>query len=98
MRPTLNVAAAKMPPVLPSETRASALPSLDQFHGAGDGAVLFLAERAGGFVVHLHDFAGVDDAHAMVAKTACGQGGVDFGLVADEEKGGDVLVVLQGPL
>ena len=69
----------------------------DQFGGAGDGGILFFAERAGGFVVHLHDFAGVDDAHAMVAKAAGRQGGVDFGLVADEVEGGDFLVGLQRP-
>ena len=67
----------------------------DQFRGAGDGAVAFFAERAGGFFVHLHDFAGVNDAHAMVAETALGQRGVDFVLVADEKEGGDVLVVFQ---
>ena len=31
----------------------------------------------------------------MVAKTAFGQRGVDFGLMADQENGGDVFVVLQ---
>ena len=97
MRPTLKVAAAKMPPVLPSETTASALPSLDQFRRAGDGTIRFLAKRAGGFVLHLHDFAGVDDAHTMVAKTAGRQGGVDFGLIADQIEGGDFLVVFQCP-
>ena len=39
----------------------------------------------------------MDDAHAMVAKTAFGQSGVDFGLVADQVEGGDVFVVLQRP-
>ena len=70
----------------------------DQFRGAGDGRILFFAKRDGRFVVHFHDFAGVDDAHAMVAKAACRQGGVDFGLVADQVKGGDFLVVFQRPL
>ena len=79
-----------------AQARWLGLPSEDQFRGAGDGAVAFFAERAGGFVIHLHDFAGVNDAHAMVAKTAFGQRGVDFGLMADQEKGGDVFVVLQG--
>ena len=34
----------------------------------------------------------------MVAKTPGRQGGVDFGLIADQKKGGDFLVVLQRPL
>ena len=61
----------------------------DQFGGAGNGRILFFAEGMAGLVVHFHDFAGVDDSDAMVAKTACGQGGVDGGLVANEVKGGD---------
>ena len=37
----------------------------------------------------------MNDAHAMVAKTAHGQRGVDFVLMTDQKNGGDVFVVLQ---
>jgi hypothetical protein len=70
----------------------------DQLGGAGNGGILLLAQRGGRFVIHLDDFAGVDDPHAVVAEAAFGQGTMDFGLVADEEDRGDALVVLQGLL
>jgi hypothetical protein len=68
MRPTLNVAAAKMPPVLPRETSASALPSLTSSAARAMEESFFLRSAIAGLSVHLHDFAGVDDADAMVAK------------------------------
>jgi hypothetical protein len=40
----------------------------------------------------------VDDAHAMVAKSALGQGGMDFTPIANQIEGGNSLVGLQGPL
>jgi hypothetical protein len=40
----------------------------------------------------------MDNAHAMVAKPALGQGGVDFAPIADQVEGGNPLVGLQGPL
>ena len=67
----------------------------DQFGGAGNGRILFFAERNDRLVVHLHDFAGVDHAHAMIAETPCRQGGMDVRLVADEIKGGDFFAGLQ---
>ena len=45
---------------------------VNQFRRAPDGAVAFPTERGGGLVVHFHDFTGVDDSHAMVAKTTGG--------------------------
>jgi len=80
----LNVAAAKMPPVLPRETSASALPSLTSSAARAMEESFFFTKRAGRFVVHLDDFAGVDHAHAMVAETAFGQRGMDISLVANE--------------
>ena len=71
---------------------------VDQFGGAGDGRILFLAQRDDGLVLHFHDLGGVDDADAMVAKAARRQGGVDVRLVADEVDGREVLVFLQGAL
>jgi hypothetical protein len=38
----------------------------------------------------------VDDFDAVVTETAFGQGGVDFGLIADEKHCGYILVGLQG--
>ena len=40
----------------------------------------------------------MNDAHPMVAKTAVGQGGVDFGFIPDEIKGGDLFIGQQGAL
>ena len=70
----------------------------DQFGGAGDGGIPFLAQRDDRLVRHLHHFRGVDDADAMVAKTARRQGGMDFLLVADEIDDGEVFAFLQGAL
>jgi hypothetical protein len=63
--------------------------------GADDGRILFFAERDDRLVVHFHDFGGVDDADAMVAETARRERGMYFGLVADEENGGDFFIFLQ---
>ena len=38
----------------------------------------------------------MDDANAVVAETAAGQGGVDVRAVADQEEGGDLFAGLQG--
>ena len=70
---------------------------VDQFHRADNRAVLFAADGGGGLVLHGQHFAGVDDPDAVVAEAAAGQGGVDFGFVADEEQGGNALVGLDGP-
>jgi len=70
-RPTLNVAAAKSP-LLPSEPKRR--PFLrEPVPPRADEAVAFLRSAVAG-VVHFHDFAGVDDSHAMVAKTTGGSG------------------------
>jgi hypothetical protein len=68
---------------------------VNQFCRAPDGAVAFFAERGGGLVVHFHDFTGVNDSHAMVAKTTGGQGGVNVSLIANQVKGGDGFIVLK---
>jgi len=68
---------------------------VNQFCRTPNGAVAFLAKRAGGFVIHFHDFTGVDDVHAMVAKTARGQGGVNVSLIANQIKGGDFFVAFK---
>ena len=70
---------------------------VDQFDRAGDGAILLLAERGGRLVGHGQHLAGVDDPHAMVAKAALGQGGVDLAPVADQVQGGDASDRLAGP-
>jgi hypothetical protein len=38
----------------------------------------------------------MDDADAMIAKASYRQGGMDFGFVADEIQGGDLLIGLEG--
>ncbi len=73
MRPDLERGRRKNATGVAERNQRVGLAVADQFGGAADGAVAFFAERAGGFVVHLHDFAGVDDAHAMIAKTAQGR-------------------------
>ena len=96
--PTLKVPAAKMPPVLPRETSASALPSLTSSAARAMEESFFLRSATTGLSSISTTSRGVDDADAMVAKTARRQRGVDFVLVADEIDGGDVLVFLQGAL
>ena len=68
---------------------------VNQFCRAPDGAVAFLAKCAGGLVVHFHDFAGMDDVHAMVAKATGRQGGVNVDLIANQVNGGDFFVALK---
>jgi hypothetical protein len=68
---------------------------MDQFHGPYNGAVPLSANGGGGFVFHGEDLASMDDAHAVIAKTARGQGGMDFRLVADQKKRGDALLGLK---
>ena len=94
---SLKVAAAKMPPVLPREITASALPSWTNSTARAMEQSFFCAERGGGLVRHGQDLAGVDDAHAVVAKAALGQGGVDLASVADQVKGGNPRDRLAGP-
>ena len=69
-----------------------------QFNRAGNGAILFPPERGGGLVGHGQDLASVDYAHAMVAKAALGQSGVDFASMADEIESGDLWIGLQSPI
>ncbi len=71
---------------------------MDEFGGAGDGGILLFAEGDDGLVVHRDHLAGVDHAHAMVAKTARRQCRVNGGLIADEVKGGDFFVRLKRQL
>src|SRR5947207_1022382 len=43
---------------------------LDKFDRPNDGRIFFTANGGSGFVLHGEDFAGMDHAHAMVAKAA----------------------------
>ena len=70
---------------------------MDQFGGTHDGGIFFFAQRDGGLVFHFHDFAGMDDAHPMVAKTAFGQGGMNVSLIADKVEGGNFIIAFQRP-
>src|SRR5882724_11707710 len=49
---------------------------VDEFNGAGDRRIFFPPDRRSWFVVHGEHFAGMDDAHAMIAKTAGRQSGM----------------------
>src|SRR5205814_9092089 len=66
-----------------------ALALLDQFQGAGHGAVLFLAQNLDGLVFHREHLAGVNDPDAVVEKMSLAHPRPDLPLVADEVKLGD---------
>ena len=71
---------------------------IDQFDCAHNRAILFLRTATGRFVLHRQHLAGMDDAHAMITKAATRQSGVNFGGIADQEEGGDLLVGLESPV
>jgi hypothetical protein len=72
------------------------LAALDEFHRAGNGAILLLAQAVNGLVLHGQDFAGVDDLNTVVLEAGGTHGGLDCGLVADEEERGDPAVLGEG--
>ena len=68
---------------------------MDEFGAAANGTIALFAQRGGGLVAHRHVFAGMNDLHPQIMAAGRNQGGFDFRLIADQEKGGDFLVGLQ---
>ena len=68
---------------------------MDKFGAAANGTVAFFAKRGDGFVVHRHDFAGMNDLNAQIVTTGRDQRGLDFRLITNQKECGDFCVGLQ---
>ena len=71
---------------------AVGLAFVNQFHGAGDGAIAFAAQGGGRLVLHGKHFTGMNEVDPPVAQAGLFERGLNVVLVADEVDGGEMVV------